>query len=444
MKRFNTAFFAVLAFSFLTALVSCSNDVIGYSVVLWNIPERQIPDGKVVPVFMKSNISKTYLIGVPESDDRVEIPLWKITAPTSKSKAKKLAASRENYNQQYAVSIIDGLPIRREPTNVAKQVYRLRKGEIIRTIVTGVGDIPTVGREKLEGEWYQVLTSTGVSGWCFSHNLRMFQMAGDGSYEFTEEVLVDIQEKDDLLDIALATLWYPEYYAKMINNREIDLKYMQDDYGFDPGSDTGMLKLKLSNVSIEVPYEGVTKTGDHIYRFNNTPIQMTIRNESTILIRYTDDTGRPFSVYFITIEDDVQTLIAAEKSRREKVYSNLMRFGPGYSSSNYGNLNFSGNNLFRWTGFENLQPAVISMDAKTSGTVESKYFVPKNLRGKWDGILSFTFNGDSRDVNFFYKMEASGLRLAVARVIVTTDPSTGRDVANVTEPSGAQVMYFHN
>ena len=66
---------------------SCSNEIIGYSVVLWNIPEALIADGEVVPVYMKSNISKTYLIGTPDETQRIEVPLWKITEPATEGKA---------------------------------------------------------------------------------------------------------------------------------------------------------------------------------------------------------------------------------------------------------------------------------------------------------------------------------------------------------------------
>ena len=35
----------------------------GYSVVLWTIPEQQIKSGDIVPVYIKSNISHVYVIG---------------------------------------------------------------------------------------------------------------------------------------------------------------------------------------------------------------------------------------------------------------------------------------------------------------------------------------------------------------------------------------------
>lgn len=438
-KSFLFVFISIVSVLFF----SCTREIIGYSVVLWNIPEAHIADGEIVPVYMKSNISKTFLIGTPDGSSRVEIPLWKITEPGSKNSAKKYIKKNQEFDKMYAVSVIDGLPIRKDPSNIAKQVYRLRKGEIIRACYTGEGDVPMNGRTPLEGEWYKVLTSTGLSGWCFSHNLRMFEMSADGAYEYEGDGVLQIEETDELLEIALATVWYPDYYSKMITKKEVDLKYMQEDFGFDPGSVSGTLKLKLFNVDLEYPYNGVTKTAEHAYRFNDTPISMTIRDENTLLLRYSDEAGRPYSVYFVTVEDNVPALIQSEKARREKVYNSIMKFGPTYSSANYGVLTFTGGNGFQWSGFENLQPSVVPYEAGRGGTMEAKYFLPQSLKGSWDGLLTFVFNGSNKEVNFFYRSEANGLRLCTARVVVTTDQGTGREVVDVSMPSGAQVIFFH-
>lgn len=432
-----TAFVASLFFS-------CSNEIIGYSVVLWNIPEALIADGEVVPVYMKSNISKTYLVGTPDETQRVEVPLWKITEPESKSKAIKLASSHAQFDKQYAVSVLDGLPIRKEPKSVAKQVYRLRQGEIIRTCYIGKGETPTNGRTPLEGDWYWVITSSGVSGWCFSYNLRTFEIAADGTYDYEGEGIVKVQSSDQLLESSLEKYWYPDYYSKMISKKEIDLKYMKEDFGFDPGAESGTIKVKTDSVDLVYPYDGVTSTADHVYKMNGTPITLTLRSEKSLLLRYTDETGKPYSINFVTLEDDVSALIQGEQARRNRAYNTLVKNGPGYSSSNYGALSFTGGNTFRWTGYENLQPSIIASGSGVSGTVTSKYFVPKTLNIEFDGLLTFVFKNSSREVNFFYKNEANGIRLCTARVVVTKDITTGREVAEVSKPDNAQVLFFNH
>ena len=111
----------------------------GYGVVLWSIPEHGLFDGTVVPVYVRSNIGKVYIIGIPGSKQKIEVPLWRITDPESKGKALKTAQRLAEYRRQYAVAALDGLPIRTEPVNTAKQVYRLRLNEVIKVLYKGEG-----------------------------------------------------------------------------------------------------------------------------------------------------------------------------------------------------------------------------------------------------------------------------------------------------------------
>ena len=135
--------FFLFAFSLFMLIFSSCSGIIGYGVLLWNVGEKEIPDGTVVPVYLKSNISKVYVIGVPETKEKIEVPLWKLSAPESKSKALKRAQKYSEYKGKYAFCILDGLPIRAEKVNTSKQVYRLRKNEVIRTLYKGKGLLTT-------------------------------------------------------------------------------------------------------------------------------------------------------------------------------------------------------------------------------------------------------------------------------------------------------------
>ena len=73
----------------------------GYSVLLWSVPEQGLNDGELVPVYIKSNISQTYVIGTIDSDVKFEVPLWQITEPSSKAAAQKSVAKYLDYQYQY-------------------------------------------------------------------------------------------------------------------------------------------------------------------------------------------------------------------------------------------------------------------------------------------------------------------------------------------------------
>ena len=123
--------FVPLLFLLTLFFTSCSDKIMGYSVVLWTLPEQQIKSGDIVPVYIKSNISHVYVIG-NQQGEKIEVALWQLTDPVKKGKIKNVAARYADNAATYASVKLDGLPCRAEPVNTAKQVYRLRKGEIIK------------------------------------------------------------------------------------------------------------------------------------------------------------------------------------------------------------------------------------------------------------------------------------------------------------------------
>ena len=65
--------FKVAALVFMAALlnlfISCKEKIMGYSVLLWNMPEYQLQSGDIVPVYIRSNISHVYVAGVALKDE---------------------------------------------------------------------------------------------------------------------------------------------------------------------------------------------------------------------------------------------------------------------------------------------------------------------------------------------------------------------------------------
>ncbi|MBR4385201.1 MAG: SH3 domain-containing protein [Treponema sp.] len=441
MKKIVLKFAAVFAALFIFALTSCSG-IIGYSVVLWNIGEQKVTDGTVVPVYLKSNISHVYVISTPDSEEKFEVPLWKLSEPVSKGKAKKLAKQYGAYEHQYARCKLDGLPIRAEPNNVARQIYRLRKGEVIRALERGEGNAPTNGVAKLEGEWLHVLTSNGVWGWCFSLNLELFAMKDDGSFNAGTEAAA-VSKVDDLLQDVLEEKWYPEYYDTMHKKGRVDLNYVKQSYGFEVNTEKSTVRLDLPGTSVSYTYTDLKRVGNGSYDFKDTPIHITIKDASTINVRYNDDTGITKSQNMLSSQViDPSSLIAGEKSRRAGAYSSLRSSGPDYSSSSYGMIAFSADNNFTWSGYSILVPSVIPEDAGTSGKVSFPYFLPSNLKGEWNGVVTLTFSKGA-EVNLLYKLDGTGLRLSPARVVTVENPSNGFKESSVSKSSGSLEMFFH-
>ena len=409
MKRI--LFFLFILSSFF--LISCKDKVIGYSVVLWNNPEQEIKSGDVLPVYIKSNISHVYIAGknlnLKENEQKIEIPLWQLTEPVKKS---KLSAIKEKYQENartYANVKTDGLPCRAEPVNTAKQVYRLRKGEIIKILYKGNGQSPMTGGKPLPGEWYKILTDNGTTGWCFSYNLDLFETDDNGNRIGGNDFVDEVQE-DEIYKLIVSNVWYPEEFRSLIDSEDIDLSKIHPSYRFTIDEENKKVSLNTQKIHESWIYEGYSKIDDREYELKNISIKIIYRKADYIVVRYTDETGKPQDLNFVTIKEDLNEIISKEKQRRSEELMNLWYKGP-YSSQSYGKLSFTEDNLFKWTGFKLLVPSVIPAGSKNNGSAQIKYSLSKTLKKDYDGIVTFTFEGSSQEINFLYKMDDGGLKL---------------------------------
>ena len=427
---------ATLLLAFCSAfLISCEDKVMGYSVLLWNIPEYKLQSGDTLPVYIRSNISQVYVVGV--EGEKIEIPLWQLTDPVKKAKIGAVSKKYEDCAHTYASVKIDGLPCRAEPVNTAKQVYRLRKGEVIKLLYIGKGQAPMTGGQPLEGEWYRILTKDGTQGWCFSYNLNLYETDETGE-QVGGEKIEEEEEEDNYYNSILDKAWYPDSFSTMISSGNIDITKLHPSYNFTIDTVNNKVSLNMSGIHESWDYTGYTKTDDYEYTLNDIPIIIVGKKSTFIVVRYTDDSGKPQELNLVTLADDINAIVAAEKQRRTDEYKNVASSTGNLSSSSYGNLSFNSDGTFKWTGYKLLVPSIISAGAKNAGTCSVKYAVSKDLAASYDGVLTFKFEGTTDEVNFLYKLESDGLRLEAA-----TD-ATYNGILVTARSSSPLIMYFKN
>lgn len=403
----------------------------GYGVMLWSMPEYDLHDGDIVPIYVKSNISHQYIIALPQTGEKVDVPLWQVTDPVAERKIQDVAAPYTEFQHMYARVVLDGLPIRAQAENTAKQVYRLRKDEVIKVLYKGrAGEI--TGNTTLKGEWLRVLASDGTIGWCFSYNLRLFNEMDENQ---GREIIVE--QVDEALEKMLATKWYPEEYKTLMERNTIDLSVIKNKIAFDPGAESGTIHFENEDLNLTYPYSGVTKTTANVYKFNETPLAVTIRSSSYIVLQYMNEKGMPTSYNLVTLPKDVSTVIAEEKERRAGLFDSLVSLSKsGYSSSYYGKLQFYGDNQFTWADYDLLSPSIIPAKAGQKGTVVFDKFLTNSLAFTYDGAITFKFDGLSDGITFLYTIEDTGLRLEDATKV------TYRDSVITSRGSDSMVMFF--
>lgn len=407
-------------FLFITALclffASCTK-IMGYGVVLWNLPEYNIQDGDIVPVYIKSNISHVYVIGA--GDTKIEVPLWQITEPISKRKAEREAEKYADFRHTYAKVALDGLPVRAEPINTAKQVYRLRKNETVRILYKGNGQTVMSGKTALEGDWLRVLTFDGNQGWCFSYNLRQFKTGSDG-LALDKDVREPEDTSADLSDL-LSKKWYPESYRQMIASDRIDPAKLIPSYNLSFDEETQKLSFTMPGLKGEWNYTGAENAGSGEYKLNSIPIVIAVRGDDYIIVKYTGSSGKPENFGLVSIEEDIGELVTNEIARRSRIFEQIYMAGPIFKSASYGTLTFNQDQSFTWDNYKLLVPSVIAQSAKNKGSVSIKYFAGKALSAAYDGVLTFTFEGMSKEVNFLYRLDSGGLRMEDAAGVNVTN-----------------------
>lgn len=390
---------------------SCTK-TLGYSVVLWNIDDYNLTDGQIVQVYIRSNISHVYVIKHPETEKKVEVPLWQLSEPTSRAKAERRAALYADFAHIYASVKLDGLPIRADAVNTSKQVYRLREKEVIRVLYKGEGQAVTNGKGNMEGEWLRVLTEEGTEGWCFSYNLELFKSESAAVAAETQNAAAteeDASVSDSVFETVRERHWYPESFRQMIERKRIDTSRMDASYGFD--IDEESVHITLDGTALSWQFTDILRTKKGEYQFAGTPVRMIVRKSDFLTVDYTDSDRRLHSENFVALSDDIDELLAKENTRRQKELEQLRMLGPDFASSNYGKLNFRTGGGFTWSGYNLLVPSIIDTNAKGRGTVAIDSFISDALKVSYDGVLTFRFDGMEKPVRFLYKIADGGLRL---------------------------------
>jgi hypothetical protein len=438
----------ILAIAALSLFASCSR--LGWGVLLWSAEDPPIPSGTVLPVYIRSNIDHVWVVGIPEiyrngkkGIDKMEIPLSQFELAGGRGKARKRAEAFSPYALTYAETLQDGLPIRDNPDNSARRVYRLRTREIVKVLaqVEGNPAISATG-DPLPGEWYRVLTEDGNTGYCFSYRLRLFEHYG-GPLAVAQAEQEEAEDPD--LENLLGKAWSPESYGAMVNNRRLNLDELSRHWYFDPGQDTGIARIYLPNTDLTFTYTGIRSAGPRAWRFEGSSLQMNLRSDTLLAVQYTESGGALRTLLFAALPAEVDDLIVQETARREDLFHNIFTQGPAFTSNNYGTISFTAAGEFSWTGFNLLVPQVIPVAAAGNGRIVMDLFLAPSLQDRYNGAFSLRFENlantrgaGGRDiaVRFLYTLDNQGFRIEYV------PESSMEDVVVVRRTSSPMVLYF--
>ena len=177
----------------------------------------------------------------------------------------------------------------------------------------------------------------------------------------------------------------------------------------------------MPGIKDEWDYSGAEDAGGGEYKLNGIPIVIVVRGDDFIVAKYTGSSGKPENFSLVSIEEDIGELVMNEIARRSRIFEQIYIAGPVFKSASYGTLTFNKDQSFTWTSYKLLVPSVIAQSAKNRGTVSIKYFTGRALSAAYDGVLTFNFDGMSKEVNFLYRLDSGGLRMEDAAGVNVTN-----------------------
>jgi len=426
-------------------LTACSSRL-GWGVLLWSTEDPPIPSGTVLPVYIRSNINKVWVVGIPsglrktrDGLDKMEIPLARLELVGSKAKANKRAGDFARYALTYAENMQDGLPIRDNPDNNARRVYRLRYGEIVKilSLAQGIPAISATG-DPLPGDWYRVLTGDGNMGYCFSYRLKLFEHTGGALAASVPASAEAASTADPELDALLLKVWLPELYAAMIDSKRINLDELSRRWRFDPGPETGIARIYAPGVDLSFSYTAIRSEGPRTWRFEGTNLRVQLRSDTTLAVQYAEGGGNMRTLLFVSLPVEVDDIVMQETTRRERLYDTIYHEGPVFTSNNYGTIAFREGGTFTWKGFDLLVPQHLPESIDGNGTISMDLFLGTGLEDRYTGAFTMLFgnSGTEAVLHCMYALDNQGFRIEIAPETTIEDNTVIRRAAS------PMVLYF--
>jgi hypothetical protein len=392
----------LLLFCTLIIITSCSSGI-GYGVILWSPEPETISNGTVYRLINESDLRDSYTIQL--EDGTYEMDRWRIKYFSSEPDAEDFSIDYRPYADIMVRSKKEGtLPVRNKPETTAETVYKLSFNEEAKILENATGEVDLSG---LIGTWYKILTKAGVVGYCFDYYLSVFS-PGDTTKDNDEG------EMDENLTFFFNNTWRPLKYAGMVDKEHIDLSKFKTSFGLFPNLEEKRIRLSTPAYTLNFDFEDIEKLSTNRYSFTGTSLQLTMRGdeEKEVVAQYTHDNDTHRYVY-ILLDRDINEIIQEELERREELYSSLRAKSSTLHSEAFGTITLSDTRTFTWGGNERLVPRVIPVEAQESGTIHMQVFIGLRLSEKYDGAVSFHFNGTPPEtyIHFLFDITDTGVKL---------------------------------
>lgn len=387
----------VLSLILIISLFSCER-YIGYGVVMLPGEENNLESGSLIKITKESRIREAWVYNTP-TEEHNEIKKWRVVYYNKQEDAQNYIDNYQEYKDYFVIVNRSSHTMRLRPDTSTKQVYRLKKDQKVKVIGRSK-DIEKHG--SFEGYWWNLITDDGVKGWSFDSYLSV--------YNKDEVIHSNVSPDGPEIHDFFKNVWRPKYFWEMKKSRNIDLEKFQTKFKMTPDLDNKELTISLPDNYVTYKFTEFKKTGENNYNLVGTPVQLDFSYKGTVIVIYSVD-SKSYENDFIYLKDsEVNEIINTELTTRKIKFSEFLFEGPTFNSKAYGEITFLDDNKFIWSNKQNLiNKQLLTNNALSEGTVSFNTFLGQELKGQYDGIISFDF-GDRQELTFLYTFENSGIR----------------------------------
>ena len=428
-----TKFVLLLAVVAVFLFCACSQPYPSYGVILWSADETKISTGSAVAALAHSQLRKTVQVMLIDnkekvSGDPVSVESWRVKEFPNFREMRQWLESNKDCLKLFVRSQKLALPVRSDPAIRDGNInYRMRDQEDAKVLSKEDKEGDAGG---LKGYWYEIMTQTGTHGWVFSAQILPWRL-GETAAANTD------QSQDQQVQSLFNGNWRPDEFTAMIDSGNYDLGFFKPSTGlsFDPKSKT--IHLATEKDVLDLNYQSIDKIGRNIWTVSGTNIQITFRDEKSVVVQYQKG-NNVLTRVFSNIDKNIDELYQTELDRRYGLIKRLAGKTGTITSGSYGSITIDGNGNFTWNGCDSLRPQVVPNTAQNTGNISFDLYLGPELRENYRGVASFNFAGNSgiEQVNFLYLWKPDGVQLE----FVPTSLIKGREVKKAD--SSPTVLFF--
>ena len=401
-------------------LSSCSR-AIGYFVAIWPPDTSLVESGDIVKVISESELRNLYVIE-KEKKIREEIPRYSGRFFSYKKDAEKFLKQYAPYTDTFAYSLVS-LNIRNSPDVSSGREYRLRPNQVVKVI----DKLPHPSViNNVSGYWIEVLTEDGFDGYCFDRYLTFYKKESSVSKANNEKKLTGSFFENK---------WYPVSYEEIIKSGKIIIEKLRTGEGLFPDKDNKKIVIQTEKERIEFPFSNMVFSGNNTASFSGSPVEVIFYSSEKIYLKYTY-MGVDYLSFYTTLEKPIDQYVQEEIGHRNSVMEQFYKRGRLLTSDLYGSIKLEDKRKFLWTGYLNLVPEVIPFGYGNSGTIKNHYFISDNITQKFDGVLSFAFDTNGREIVLAYFFVDNGVQFTCI-----SEKNIENSVITFV-PDNSHVLYF--